>query len=104
MNNTARISVDGLGGDFAPLAVSEGVRLAIRRDEALEVIVTGPVDMLEELQRSLPQDQRRRLQTQPTTELISMGEHPAQAVRAKKDSSLVVAAPERGVRPSKSVR
>jgi len=92
MNITARISVDGLGGDFAPQVVNEGVRLALERDEALGLIVTGPVGALGELAESLPDDHRSRLEYQITTESISMGEHPAKAVRTKKNSSLVVAA------------
>jgi len=92
MNITARISVDGLGGDFAPQAVMEGARLALRRDPSLGLIVTGPADALDALAQGLPEEQHSRLQLRPTTEVITMGEHPAKAVRAKKDSSLVVAA------------
>ncbi|MCL2881294.1 MAG: phosphate acyltransferase PlsX [Coriobacteriia bacterium] len=92
MNITARISVDGLGGDFAPQVVCEGTSLALQRDNALQVILTGPQDALDALAQSLPAEQRDRLLLHPTTEAITMGEHPANAVRTKKDSSLVVAA------------
>jgi len=92
MSITARISVDGLGGDFAPQVVCEGTRLALQRDDALQVTLTGPQDALDALAKSLSSDLRDRLQLHPTTEVISMAEHPANAVRTKKDSSLVVAA------------
>jgi len=92
MDITARISVDGLGGDFAPQVVCEGVSLALRRDNALSVTLTGPRDALEALAQALPNDQNARLTLHPTTEVITMAEHPAKAVRSKKDSSLVVAA------------
>jgi len=92
MTITARISVDGLGGDFAPQVVMEGIALALGRDAELSVLATGPQADLEELASRLPQEQAARLDRYSTTEIITMGEHPAQAVRAKKDSSLVVAA------------
>ncbi|MCL2324258.1 MAG: phosphate acyltransferase PlsX [Actinomycetia bacterium] len=85
MDITARISVDGLGGDLAPQAVIDGVRRALERDDALEVLLTGPADALSPFAGP-------RLKVHATTEAITMGEHPVQAVRTRKDSSLVVAA------------
>ncbi|MCL2332934.1 MAG: phosphate acyltransferase PlsX [Actinomycetia bacterium] len=92
MNITARISVDGLGGDFAPQVVLEGVGRALRADDALEVLLTGPEDDLNRFSVDLPVALQARLKLRPTTEAIAMDEHPASAVRSKKDSSLVVAA------------
>ncbi len=92
MDITARISVDGLGGDLAPQVVLEGVERALRVDEALEVLLTGPEDDLNRFSFDLPVALQARLKLHPTTEVIAMDEHPAAAVRGKKDSSLVVAA------------
>lgn len=82
----ARVCVDAVGGDFAPAAVLEGIDQALSADEGLAVIVTGPADVVEPFaaQRSA------RVSAVPTTQFIAMDEHPAQAVRAKRDSSLVV--------------
>ncbi len=86
------ISVDGLGGDFAPQVVFEGIALALKRDADLRIILTGPLETNAKLQALLDDSERARLEFVETTECVEMGEHPATAVRSKKDSSLVVAA------------
>ena len=79
------ISVDALGGDNAPDVVLEGVAQALAADEDLSIILCGPDEVV-----SLFSAVHDRCVAQATTEAISMGEHPAQAVRKKKDSSIVV--------------
>ena len=79
------ISVDALGGDNAPDVVLEGVAQALAADEDLSIILCGPDEVVSPF--SAVHD---RCVAQATTEAISMGEHPAQAVRKKKDSSIVV--------------
>jgi len=92
MNITARSSVDGLGGDLAPQVVFEGASRALRADNELEILLTGPVNDLDRFRAGLSQTVQKRLILHPTTEIIAMDEHPASSVRAKPDSSLVVAA------------
>lgn len=79
------IAVDALGGDNAPGVVLDGVEQALAADEDLTVILCGPDEGV-----SLFAAAHDRCVAQATTEAISMGEHPAQAVRKKKDSSIVV--------------
>ncbi|MCL1799271.1 MAG: phosphate acyltransferase PlsX [Eggerthellaceae bacterium] len=79
------LAVDALGGDHAPAVVLEGVAAALAEDEGLELIVCGPADIVEPFAAG-----RARCSARPTTEFIDMGEHPAEAVRRKKDSSIVV--------------
>ena len=79
------VAVDALGGDNAPGVVLEGTAAALAADHALEVVLCGPADVVEPF--ALDHD---RCTPHPTTEAISMGEHPAAAVRKKKDSSIVV--------------
>ena len=55
------------------------------RDERLHVVLVGPADVVEPFASS-----HVRCVAQPASEVIAMGEHPAQAVRKKKDSSIVV--------------
>lgn len=86
MAEKVTVAVDALGGDNAPAAVLEGVDAALAADPDLMVILCGPADTVEAF--AAP---RERCAAVATTEEISMAEHPAQAVRAKKDSSLVVA-------------
>lgn len=85
MSNTVTISVDALGGDNAPAVVLEGVEAALAQDSALSVVLCGPADIVESFAAS-----HERCEARATTEEIGMAEHPANAVRKKKDSSIVV--------------
>lgn len=80
------IAVDAVGGDFAPDEVLSGVALAIAGDAALRVVLTGPADVVE----PFASKSGDRVTAYPTTQVIEMDEHPATAVRSKKDSSIVV--------------
>ncbi|MCL1879829.1 MAG: phosphate acyltransferase PlsX [Actinomycetia bacterium] len=81
-----KIAVDALGGDQAPSVVLEGVTLALQRQPQLELILCGPAEVVEPFTATVGQ----RSQAKATTEHITMAEHPAEAVRQKKDSSIVV--------------
>ena len=85
-----RIVVDAMGGDFAPLQQVTGAVDAINQDKDLTVILTGDKPQIEEILSTLKYD-KQRLEIVHTTETISMEEIPTKAVKAKKDSSLVVA-------------
>lgn len=79
------IAVDAMGGDNAPSVVLEGVEAALKADENLEVILLGSAEVVEPFASS-----HARCTAHATTEVIGMAEHPANAVRKKKDSSIVV--------------
>ncbi|MGI6105078.1 MAG: phosphate acyltransferase PlsX [Raoultibacter sp.] len=79
------LTVDVLGGDDAPEVVLEGVSLALSEDPKLEIILCGPAEIVEPFAA-----RQERCVAQVCTEFISMDEHPAEAVRKKKDSSIVV--------------
>ncbi|MDR1421646.1 MAG: phosphate acyltransferase PlsX [Coriobacteriales bacterium] len=79
------IAVDALGGDDAPRVVLEGVEQALALDSALHILLTGPAEVVEPFAAS-----NTRVEAVSTSEAIAMDEHPAQAVRRKKDSSIVV--------------
>lgn len=80
----ARVVVDAMGGDRAPDEILAGVTDALARDERLEVIITGLDEVVSPFAESSD-----RLSAHPVTQVIGMDEHPAQAVRAKSDSSIV---------------
>lgn len=82
-----RIALDAFGGDFAPAqAVAGGLAAA---GPGVEIQLVGPraavADALRAAGPAYPQ-----LRIVDATEVIGMDEHPAQAVRSKKDSSIVV--------------
>lgn len=83
---SATVAVDLMGGDRAPDVVVAGVDAALAADPGLHVLLVGPEDALAaaaHLERCSPVI---------ATEVIAMDEHPANAVRTKKDSSIVVGA------------
>ncbi len=85
MSNQVTIAVDVLGGDFGPKVVLPGIERALEADSELTVIACGPADVVEPFAAK-----HDRVVAQVTTEEIAMDEHPANAARKKKDSSLVV--------------
>lgn len=85
MSEQVTLTVDALGGDHAPGVVLDGVAAALAEDADLHIVLCGPADTVEPF---CAEHERCRAVT--TTEFIAMDEHPANAVRKKKDSSLVV--------------
>lgn len=85
MSDYVTIAVDALGGDNAPQVVLDGVAQALAEDANLGVVLCGPQEVVTPFAAA-----HERCIAQVTTEAISMGEHPARAVRKKKDSSIVV--------------
>lgn len=81
-----RIAVDAMGGDHAPAEVVKGAALAAA-EYGLEISLVGIPSIVQPLLDGNP-----RLQLVPVTQSIAMDEHPAQAVRAKPDSSMAVCA------------
>ncbi len=78
-----------MGGDHAPAEIVAGALLA-RRELGIEIVLVGPKDLLEaELVRH--GETASTMQITHAVEAIGMDEHPAQAVRAKKDASINVA-------------
>ncbi|HEY3960896.1 MAG TPA: phosphate acyltransferase PlsX [Gaiellaceae bacterium] len=74
----ARVAVDALGGDNAPGEVVLGAREAAA--DGIEVVLYGPAGL-----------DTHGLELVETTDVIEMADKPADAVRAKPDSSLVAA-------------
>jgi glycerol-3-phosphate acyltransferase PlsX len=89
------IAIDAMGGDFAPEATVEGAILASKAFEH-KILLVGSKEIItkEFLRRSkyyssvVPQN----IEIINATEVITMDEHPARAVKQKKDSSISVCA------------
>jgi phosphate acyltransferase len=79
------IAVDAMGGDAAPDAVLEGVATAVATDPSLRVLLVGA----EQVVRPFA-DRHDQVEAVVATQVIGMEEHPAAAVRGKRDSSIVV--------------
>jgi glycerol-3-phosphate acyltransferase PlsX len=83
-----KIVVDAMGGDHAPAVVVEGAVQAAR-DLGLEIILVGQREAVE-AELAGRDTAGLGLTVHHASQVIEMDEHPAAAVRAKKDSSMVV--------------
>ena len=84
MPDKVTIAVDAMGGDHAPGVVLEGCADALAADPSLHVVLCGPASVVVPFAEA-----HERCTPQPAEEVIGMGEHPARAVRQKRDSSIV---------------
>ena len=87
-----RIGVDVMGGDNAPDAILEGAISSLEsigRDD--EIILVGDATIIEGYLKD-PGVDDPRITVVGCTEVIGMSESPVEAVRSKKDASLVVLA------------
>lgn len=84
-----RIVIDGMGGDNAPLSTVKGAVDAIK-EYGVDLVITGDKETLEN-EFSKYEFDRSRLEIVHTTEKIENEDKPVKAIRAKKDSSMVVA-------------
>ena len=88
MSEFVHVAVDAMGGDHAPAEIVKGTVDALNKCPNLKVTLTGPEDLVKaELSKhQYPQD---RVQILNCTEVIAMAEPPVEAIRTKKDSSIV---------------
>ncbi len=90
MSDMIKVAVDAMGGDNAPAAIVKGAVDALQERDNLFVYLAGKEEAIrQELSKySYPQE---RIQIVPASQVIETGEPPVNAIRGKKDSSLVVA-------------
>ncbi|MBQ9057696.1 MAG: phosphate acyltransferase PlsX [Atopobiaceae bacterium] len=79
-----RVCVDAMGGDEPPEIVLQGIEKALVQDSDLELLVAGLPEVVEPFCES-----HERAFALAATEVIDMADHPAEAVRTKRDSSIV---------------
>ena len=84
-----RIAVDAMGGDFAPKEIVRGAVDAAKKYDCEIVLIGDEEQIRAELHGEDPAV--LHISIVHASEVIGMDEHPAEAVRSKKDSSVVVA-------------
>ncbi len=90
MQELIKVAVDAMGGDHAPLEIVKGAVEAAGRRDDLKVFLVGQEKAVRaELQKY--QYDSSRIEVVNAAEIIQMAEPPVQAIRTKKDSSIVVA-------------
>ncbi len=80
-----KVVVDAFGGDNAPVEIVEGALMALEKNKELEVILCGDESKIKEILNG----RIERIEIVNASEVISNSDHPTEAIRKKKDSSLV---------------
>ena len=90
MQNTIKIAVDAMGGDYAPDEIIKGAVLAVRDREDIRILLVGKEDVIQKGLSEYDYD-KTRIEVVHAENIISNNEAPVMAIRRKKDSSIVIA-------------
>ena len=85
-----KISVDAMGGDNAPRAVVEGCLLALEHSTGFDIQLIGDRNVVEPVLKECGYTGGERIELIHATEVIDGSDIPTKAIKAKKDSSIVV--------------
>lgn len=88
MLELVNVAVDAMGGDHAPAEIIKGAVEAINENEKVKVYLVGKEDVISEHLKKYTYD-TKRVEIVNATEVIEMAEPPVNAIRKKKDSSIV---------------
>lgn len=92
MTRPLTIALDGMGGDIGPdVVVPAALRVLETVGDSVRLILVGQEDALVGRLRQAKAGSDPRLVVRHASQLVSMDESPAQALRVKKDSSMRVA-------------
>ena len=83
------IALDAMGGDHAPDAIVRGAAMVSTTTE-IETLLVGDVERVQSVLDQVPYNPEQ-LAIVPATDVIGMGDDPREAIRTKKDASLLVA-------------
>ncbi len=85
-----RIAIDAMGGDLGPTEVVAAVQLALKEFPALNPItLVGDEGILTPLMKEFGLTKNERLSVHHASEVITMDDKPLNALKKKKDSSMV---------------
>jgi len=84
-----KIAVDGMGGDYAPEEVVKGSVVAAR-EYGIQIALVGPADKME-AELAKHDCTGADIEIVNASEYLVEGEHPAYALRQKRDASILVA-------------
>lgn len=86
-----KIAIDAMGGDFGPEVTVPAAKRALKLIPGIELVLVGQQDALEKQIEIHQLSAERRLSIRHASEIVSMDELPALALKKKKDSSMRVA-------------
>ena len=91
MTRKVTIALDAMGGDSGPDAVVPAALAILERDDSVSLSLVGLPKTLEDAKRSAGDQYGSRLRYISASEVVEMNEHPTDALRRKKNSSLRLA-------------
>lgn len=83
------VALDAMGGDNAPVEMVKGAVDALAREQNVKVLLVGQEEIVKAELEKYTYD-KERIETVNATEVIETAEPPVNAIRKKKDSSIVV--------------
>ena len=90
MADTVNVALDAMGGDNAPDEMIRGAIDAVNKAPDIHVCLVGQEEKINAFLSSCSYN-REQISVVNATEVIETGEHPVNAIRKKKDSSIVKA-------------
>lgn len=85
------VSLDAMGGDYGPSVVTKAAIDYLKGNQDIALILVGDQQKITEELNKLNVNPHERLKVHHTSQCVEMDEHPSQALRNKKDSSMRVA-------------
>ena len=89
MTDRTIVALDAMGGDNAPKEMIKGAVQALEKTDAVQVLLVGKEDVIRAELAQYTYD-KARIEVVNATEVIETAEPPVNAIRRKKDSSIVV--------------
>lgn len=89
MTGITKVALDAMGGDNAPVEMVKGAVDAIAREKNVKVFLVGQEAVIQKELEQYSYD-KERIEIIHATEVIETAESPVNAIRKKKDSSIVV--------------
>jgi glycerol-3-phosphate acyltransferase PlsX len=90
MSRKVTIALDAMGGDHGPTVVVPAALATLERDDSVNLVLVGLPDVLAQAERQAKGQYGARLRFHAASEVVTMDEAPAEALRHKKDSSMRV--------------
>jgi glycerol-3-phosphate acyltransferase PlsX len=86
-----KIALDAMGGDQGPELLIDGARRALRKNKELSIILLGPEELLKERVEQCADlgSLAQRLFIEHAPETVAMEESPVEAIRKKKNSTIM---------------
>ena len=90
MQDLVKIALDAMGGDNAPAEPVKAAVKALEMTQRAHIFLVGREEVIQSELAKYSYD-KTRLTVVPASEVIEMAEHPVNAIRKKRDSSIVIA-------------